>query len=107
MPGADVEGIRYTVLLALDDDGTEGDYDMIQTYFVIDSTGVQDIASFASEGDFTVATNDRGRKYLKFDGNGAGDMYFLVDTDSTITMVDASLTPSTTPGMNYTLKATR
>lgn len=108
MPGADVDGIRYTVLLDFDDDGTEGDYDMVQTYFVTDSTGtVQDVESFASEGDFSVGTGANGQKYLKFSGDGAGEIYFLADTDSTITMVDATLTPSTTPGMNYTLKAAK
>lgn len=108
LPGADVDGIRYTVLLDFDDDGTEGDYDIVQTYFTTDSAGtVQDLASFADEGDFTVGTGANGQKYLKLSGDGSGEVYFLVDTDSTITMVDASLTPSPTPGMNYTLKSTR
>lgn len=107
LPAADADGVRYTVLLDFDDDGNGGDYDMVETYFMTDSTGVSDIASFATEGDFTVGTSDKGQKYLKFGNDGAGQMYFVVDTDSTITMTDASLTPTATPGMNYTLKAAK
>ena len=107
LPAADVDGIRYTVLLDFDDDNTGGDYEMVETYFVNDSTGVNDVASFATEGDFTVGTGAQGQKYLKFSGDGVGEMYFLAETDSTITLVDASLTPTTTPGMNYTLKAAK
>lgn len=107
LPAADADGVRYTVLLDYDDDGNGGDYDMVETYFMTDSTGVNDIASFASEGDFTVGTSDSGQKYLKFDNDGAGQIFFVVDTDSTITLTDASLTPVATPGMNYTLKAAK
>lgn len=107
LPGADVDGVRYTVLLDFDDDGNGGDYDMVETYFNNDSTGVSDVATFASEGDFTVGTTDAGKKYLKLTGDGAGEMFFVMDTDSTITMTDATLTPSVTPGMNYTLSAAK
>lgn len=107
LPAADVDGIRYTVLLDYDDEGTGGEYEMVQTYFVSDSTGVSDVASFATDGDFVVSTNDKGQKYLKFEDAGAGELYFLAETDSTLTMVDASLTPASTNGMNYTLKSAR
>lgn len=104
LPSADTYGVRYTLLLDYDDDNNGGDYDLIQTYFNSDSTGIQDVASFATEGDFTVATNNAGQQYLKLSGDGAGEMYFLAETDSTITMTDATITPVNTPGMNYTLK---
>lgn len=107
LPAADADGIRYTLLLDYNDEGNGGDYDMVQTYFANDSTGVNDIATFVAEGDFTVAATPAGGKYLKLDGNGAGDMYFLVDNDSEITMTDASLEAPATPGLNYTLKAAK
>lgn len=108
LPSADAAGVRYTVLLDYDDDGNGGDYDMVQTYFTTDSVGnIVDIASFAEDGDFTVGTENGGKKYLKFTGDGASEVFFLVDTDSTIVMTDASLVPSTTPGLNYTLKSAR
>lgn len=108
LPAADAEGVRYTVLLDYDDVDNTGDYEMVQTYFMTDSTGtVNDLASYVSEGDFTVNSNANGQKYLKFSGDGDGEMFFLVDSDSTITMTDANLTPSETPGLNYTLKAAK
>lgn len=107
LPAADVDGIRYTVLLDFDDDNTGGDYELVETYFVTDSTGVQDVESFASDGDFIVGTGAQGQKYIKLSGDGSGEVYFLADTDSTLTMVDASLSPAAASGMNYTLKAAK
>ncbi len=106
LPAADAEGVRYTVLLDYDDDTNGGDYDLVQTYFNTDSTGVvQDVASFATEGDFSIGTAPSGQKYLKLSGDGAGYMYFLVDGDNALIMTGEDLTPTETPGMNYTLKA--
>lgn len=107
LPAADVDGVRYTVLLDYDDDNAGGDYDMVQTYFESDSTGVNDVATFASQGEFTVSQGENGQKYLKLTGDGAGEMYFLVATDSTLVMTDATMAPVTTPGLNYTLKAAK
>lgn len=108
LPSADTQGVRYTLLLDFDDDGTEGDYDMVQTYFNVDTVGnVADVATFASEGDFTVGTTADGKKYLKFTSDGAGELYFLAETDSTLVMTDATLTPTSTPGLNYTLKSSK
>ncbi len=107
LPGADVDGVRYTLLLDFDDKGNRGEYDIVQTYFVDDSTGVRDMASFAGEGDFTVGHTDAGKPYITLSDDGAGRMFFLMDTDSTLVMTDASITPVNTPGMNYTLSKAR
>lgn len=109
IPGADTQCVRYTVLLDYDDDNTEGDYEAVQTYFNVDSTGnVEDVASFATEGDFTVGQSADGKKYLKLTANGTDYTYFLVgDADETLVMTGEDLTPTTTPGMNYTLKAAK
>ncbi len=106
LPAADADGVRYTLLLDYDDN-TGGDYEMVQTYFATDSTGVCDIATFATEGDFTTGKTAAGTDYIKLSGDGAGELYFVAATDSTMVMTDASLTPVATPGMNYTLKAAK
>ncbi len=116
LPGADTDGIRYTLRLDYDDDhnNTEGDYKLVETYLAADSlnrTGLKDLKSFKSEGDFTVENKD-GKKYLKLVqdrkdssvGSAEGPLYFLVDSDSTLTLVGENLQISETPGLNYTLK---
>lgn len=112
MPAADCDGIRYTLLLDYDDDMTDGDYKLVETYIQADTlspVGYTDIKSFASEGDFTVNKQD-GKTYLKLQeetknpsATGA-TTFFLVDSDSTITMTNSDLEVSSIPGMNYTLK---
>lgn len=117
LPAADALGVRYTLKLDFDDDHnyTDGDYDLVETYLygdTLSATGTRDAASFKSEGDFTLEKNQNGKSYLKLvqnakdssAGSNGGPLYFLVDSDSTITMVNADLQPSETPGMNYTLK---
>lgn len=115
LPAADADGVRYSLKLEYDDDHnyTDGDYDLLETYLEQDSTsavGFKDGKSFKSEGDFTVMDKD-GKKYLKLvqdakdsaQGSNAGPMYFLVESDSTIVMVNSDLQVSETPGLNYTL----
>ena len=109
LPGADVEGIRYTVALDYDDNGNEGDYFLVQTYFNTDSVatgGVKDVNSFKSEGDFTVVKKD-GKTFLMLVPEGkkssaADNLYFEVDNDATITMVNADYERAEGP-LNYTL----
>lgn len=123
IPAADAAGVRYTLKLDYSDDHnyTDGDYDLVEVYLAGDSlssTGYKDAARFKSEGDFTVIDGtgaNSSRKYLKLvqdardssAGSNAGPIYFLVESDSTIVMVNADLEPSATPGMNYTLKLVR
>ena len=114
LPAADAEGVRYTLKLDYDDNGAKGDYDLVETYLLADSgsaTGYKDGQTFTSEGDFTVTKQD-GKTVLKLvkdqKDSAAGSIdtpiYFIVDSDSTITMTNQQLEVSTTPGMNYTLK---
>lgn len=113
LPAADCDGIRYTLTLDYDDDGRDGDYKLVETYIQSDTTsvtGYSDIKSYASEGDFKV--EKKGDKtYLKLikdqkdsqAGSVDTPLYFVVDSDSTITMTDSNLQVSTT-GLNYTLR---
>ncbi len=116
LPGADNEGVRYTLNLEYDDDHncTEGDYKLDETYLVADSTatdGVRADKSFKSEGDFTITEKD-GKKVYKLvpdakDSNAEATltpMYFILDNDSTLTMVNAELERSVNPDLNYSLK---
>ncbi|MBD5290549.1 MAG: copper resistance protein NlpE [Bacteroides sp.] len=115
LPAADTDGIRYTLSLDYDDDHnfTDGDYDLIETYIASDSTsftGYRDLKSFKSEGDFTVSDN-AGKKVLRLvqdvrdsqPGSTSTPIYFLVDSDSTLVMVNADLELPTRPG-DYTLR---
>ena len=101
LPAADADGIQYTVVLDYDSDGG-GEYDMTQIYIMADST-----ASFKTSGNFTAARDENtGKKYIKLAGDTPiDDVYFVVATDSTIVMADATLATPDTPGMNYTLTA--
>lgn len=114
LPAADCDGVRYTLTLDYDDDSRDGDYNLVETYLQADTTemtGYKDVKTFASEGDFTV--EKKGDKtYIKLvkdqkdsqAGSADTPMYFVVDSNSAITMTNANLEVSETPGMNYTLR---
>lgn len=114
IPAADCLGVRYTLALDYDDDANKGDYDLVETYLEADTTvatGIRDLKTFRSEGDFTV--NKKGDvTYLKLvkdakdsqSGSTESPIYFVVDGDSSITMTGSDLVVTATPGMNYTLK---
>ncbi|MDE6792272.1 MAG: copper resistance protein NlpE N-terminal domain-containing protein [Muribaculaceae bacterium] len=117
LPAADADGVRYTLSLEFDDDDNDGDYKLVETFIQADSTavgGYKDIKNFASEGDFYIKQKD-GKTYyeLKKDqkdsqpGSLDTPTYFLVDSDSTITMVNAQLELAADSTMNYTLKMTK
>ncbi len=110
LPAADAAGIRYTLSL----DYTDGDYELTQTYLDFDSIspdGYKDGQAFQSEGNFTVedaTPATAGKKHLRLvskasESAPADTLYFLIDSDSAITLVGADLQPSETPGLNYTL----
>lgn len=115
LPAADAEGIRYTLKLDYDDDDSNmsGDYKLVETYLVSDSTAKiqhRDSVSFKTEGDFYVESgtgNGVSVKYLKLVpdkkfSNGE-TLYFLIDSDSTLTLTNSELQVSQNPGLNYTL----
>lgn len=116
LPAADAEGFRYTLQLQFDDDDKDGDYKLIESVIETDSTavgGYKDVKSFVSEGDFYIKQKD-GKTYyeLKKDqkdsqlGSLDTPAYFLVDSDSTITLLNNDMEVPTAPGLNYTLKRT-
>ena len=110
LPAADCDGIRYTLSLDFDKENncTKGDYDLMMTYLSVDSVGND--KDFPSKGDFTVNEKD-GKKYYKLvqdmkdsqPGAEAETMYFVLDNDSTITMVNSDLERPAAPGLNYSL----
>lgn len=114
LPAADADGVRYTLHLEYDKAGNEGDYTLLETYIKSDTLstiGYSDLRSFKSEGDFTVKKQG-DKTYLKLvkDGEDSSTgsvntpLYFLVDSNNAITMTNADLEVTATPGMNYTLK---
>ena len=115
LPAADCAGIRYTLKLDYDDDHnyTDGDYDLVETYLVADTLArldYRDSVSYKSKGDFSVATDPRGGKYLELVPDRrfrqADKRYFLVSSDSTLTLTTRDLTLPES-GLDYTLKIVR
>lgn len=114
MPAADCDGVFYTLALDYDDDATKGDYKMVEAYLQTDSlAGLNVSASYASEGDFTVAKQG-DKTYIKLvkdqkdsAAEASDNVYFIVDSDSQLTMANDSLEVSTTPGLNYSLKLSK
>lgn len=112
LPAADVEGIRYQLELEFDADDNymEGDYKLVETYLVADSTavgGVTDGEVVRTKGDFTVRTKPGTNvKYLKLVPDrkytSASTLYFLVDNDNSITLTTETLEQPVS-GLNYTL----
>lgn len=108
LPAADCLGIRYTLSLDYDDDSnsTNGDYKLVETYVQNDSTaplGVKDALSEKSKGDFSVSTKDNMKCLTLVPKRGSTDtLYFVQNTDSTLTMTNANFEMPVTPG--YTLK---
>lgn len=113
LPAADTDGIRYQLKLDYDDDAnyTKGDYDLIETYIAADTTavgGMKDLASYKSEGDFTVIS-ENGKKYLKLikdnkdsNPNASSPLYFEVANDSILTLVNSDLQRAESD-LNYNL----
>lgn len=115
LPAADTDGIRYTLHLEYDEDHNfkGGEYHLIQTYLVEDTTQnmhTRDIHSSNAEGTFEQISgsgDDYALKYIKLtpDRNSNGDrLYFLIESDSTLVLVDEQLKPSQNPQLNYTLR---
>lgn len=115
---ADAPGIRYDLKLDYDSTDNGGSYELKQIYLESDSTatdGVKDGKEFESKGDFSVLDKE-GKSYLKLVQDATScqkdsacsaactPVCFLVDSDSTLTLVNADLQVSENPSLNYTLK---
>ncbi len=106
LPGADCDGIWYTLQL------NDGNYDMIETYFALDTTanlGINEILSIKSEGTYaTVDTN--GYSYIRLtpsvNDSAVEDICFLNATDSTLILLNEELETPTAPDF-YTLTAVK
>lgn len=102
LPGADCDGIWYTLQL------NDGNYDMIETYFALDTTAnfnINEILSVKSEGTYETVEKD-GFSYLKLtpsvEDSAVQDICFLNATDSTLILLNAELETPTAPDF-YTL----
>ncbi|MDE6238885.1 MAG: copper resistance protein NlpE N-terminal domain-containing protein [Muribaculaceae bacterium] len=101
IPAADCDGIWYTLQL------NDGKYDMIETYFALDTTanlGIDELLSVKSDGTYETVVNN-GTNYLKLtpsvNDSSASDYYFL-NGDSTLVLVNAEFELPSTPDY-YTL----
>ncbi len=99
LPGADCDGVWYTLQL------NDGKYDMIETYFALDTTanaGINEILSVKSEG--TVESLEKGGyNYIKLTPSTQdAAICFLNATDSTLVMLNADLETPAAPDF-YTL----
>lgn len=114
LPAADAEGIRYTLNLDYDDDNnyTDGDYALVETYLVTNTDSVSklsynDSVSYKSKGDFNVVEKN-GNKYLQLVPDrkypNASALNLMVNNDSTLTLVGSNLEPAEPSALNYTLK---
>lgn len=119
LPAADAEGIMYTLRLDYDDDHNfmDGDYGLTQTAIESDTVAPQafkaGISSY-TEGDFTIESknvNGAETKYMRLvpkakESLGTADnstLYFLVNGDNTLTLVNADLTKAENDSLNYSL----
>lgn len=99
LPAADCDGVWYTLQL------NDGKYDMIETYFALDTAanaGINEILSVKSEG--TVETLEKGGySYIKLTPSTEdAAICFLNATDSTLIMLNADLETPAAPDF-YTL----
>lgn len=119
MPAADAEGFLYTLRLSYDEENpAEGDYLLVETALEADSVSplhLKDGIVSLTEGDFRIETKSTDAatsvKYLRLipdasESLGAASsatLYFLVNENNTLTMVNPDLTPAANDSLNYTL----
>ena len=99
LPAADCDGIWYTLQI------NDGKYDMIETYFALDTaevSGINELLSVKSEG--AAETVQKGAySYIKLTPSTQdATMCFLNATDSTLIMLNSDLETPTAPEL-YTL----
>lgn len=119
IPAADAIGTICTLKLDFDDDNnyTDGDFTYIENSLVSDTVsaaGIKEAATSYSEGDFkklSKQVDGQTVEYVKLtpdakDNLGAAStapLYFIINADQSLTMVQADLKKSDVPGLNYTL----
>lgn len=117
LPSADAFGTVYTLKLDFDDDNnyTDGDFELVENTLSVDSVGtVTEVVTSYNEGDFrklSKAVNGTSVEYIQLtpdakDAMGSASscsMYFIVNPDQSLTMVNADLEKSANEGLNYTL----
>lgn len=119
LPAADAYGIKYNLKLdyANDSTFTSGRFDLEETSLAADSLksdGYREMDTEKYKGDFTIISGkgvNAAKSYVKLMPETKGDtltapapIYFLVASDSTLTMVNSELEVSVNPDLNYTLK---
>lgn len=104
IPAADCDGNNYALNLVFNEEDNGGTFQLSETYFNTDTTtaeGYTVIDTFTSEGNFEVKSVEDNTYITLFNNEAVAQANFIVDTDSTITMVNAELEVPSTPG--YTL----
>ena len=104
IPAADCDGNKYALNLVFNEEGNGGTYQLTETYFNTDTTTVEGYVvkeALTAEGNFEVKTVEDNTYITLFNNEAVAQANFIVDTDSTITMVNAELEVPATP--DYTL----
>ncbi len=120
LPAADAQGVLYSLVLDYDDDDnyTTGDFELTQSYLMNDTvaaSGIRAGLTSVAEGDFTLGTKGTSSETVKYltltpkakDAIGNADsapLYFLINDDNTLTLVNSELTKAENDSLNYTLE---
>lgn len=109
VPAADAMGIVYTLRLDYTT-ADNGEYDLVEAYLAggdkSNASGITVKESYSSAGSFTVekgSGENAGNTYIKLQNSAGAPICFIVNPDSTITMVNESLQPSENKDLDYTL----
>ena len=118
-PAADAEGILYTLKLDYDDDHnyTDGDFQLVETALLSDTVSAMNLrtgVTSLTEGDFRIETSTaegETTSYMRLvpdakESLGAAStatLYFIINPDKSLTMVNSDLTKAANDSLNYTL----
>ncbi|MDE5552708.1 MAG: hypothetical protein K2M03_06100 [Muribaculaceae bacterium] len=123
LPNADAQGTVYTLKLEFDadDNYNEGDFTLVENSLATDTvaaSGLKILASSYSKGDFRKEAKQVDGTTINYvrlmpDAKDAlgnpsnASMYFIINEDESLTMVNAELQRSETPGLDYTLSVVK
>lgn len=108
IPAADRDGDMYALDLTYNEEGNAGTYQLTENYFTNDTTATEGYViteTYNYEGNFEVKTVDDKSYITLYDNEAVAQANFLVDSDSTITMVNAQLEVPATPDYTLTVAA--